>query len=518
MLLIIFSIIALAYIIPNNSPPWNSFHSDFLAVLFSIILGFTCIKKETKLYSYHIIALFIILLSGIWTIALDNAYNTYFFIGSLYLSSSILCFDYAKNVDNKKSIEYLFIALIFSSIISLAIQLAQATDITERFFPWILENPEGGRFFGNLGQPNQLATLICTSFVGSLYLLNIKKISSTIQIVLSVCFSLSLALAGSKTSLLSIAVLAIFLIFLKNKRKSYFLRTLFLFLLIFIFKEVLPLNSRNYSASDISTGRLDMWKMLLHAIMENPWIGYGFNNTVLANFHAIEAYPASWNKITAHSHNLFIDLIIWFGIPLGAFISFLIINIAYKFIIKQPSTEKKLIAYSAIPLIIHATLEFPLHYAYFLSILGFIAGATWQEKPIFNSRLINRLSLIYCTTLGLLVTNQYFELEDRLREQRFFLQNFEGSKKQKEIKSIYLDLPENQYNFLVRNEVTEENLKEMEKIAKYYPTFRSFYILCNYYLMKNMHTEFNVLKNKAIHLLPSDQAASFKELFKHQTN
>lgn len=518
MNIIIFSIISAAYLLPNNSPPWNSFHSEFLAILFAITLGVKKIKYKTKISPYHLFALALIFFAACWTFSNDGLYKTYFFIGLIYLISSVIAFDYAVSTKNQSTIKWLFSALIFSSIITFGAQLAQFFEISDSFFPWVLEPAPGNRFFANFGQPNQLASLICVSFLGSLYLLHQRKISDLTQIIITICFSASLALAGSKTSILTLVVSMVFLFFLKKESKKYFLYATSLLLLFLIIKLSIPSATRDYSSSDISTGRIAMWKMLIQAILEKPWVGYGFNNTVSANFNAIAQFPESWHRITAHAHNLFLDFIIWFGVPIGVCLAIAFSYLVYTILFKQKTTENKLVAYSIIPLIIHANLEFPLHYAYFLIPLGFIAGAVWPGKFYCDSVYTNKILLTVCIALGTLITKEYFSLEHSLREQRFYLQNFQNSQSQKEIKHLFLDLPTSQYNFLVRKKITEENIKEMEKLVRIYPTYRNLYFLCEYFLGKEDSNSFNFYYEKAINILPEEQSLDFERVFKTDKN
>lgn len=514
MIIIIFLTLFAAYIVPNNSPPWNSFQSEFLAILFAIFLGFINIREKTKISYYHIFVLALIVAAGCWTLAIKGSYKTYFFIGSLYLLSSILAFDYANSRKNKISIDCFLLSLIISSLISLGFQLAQFFEITDHFFPWILETPSGNRFFANLGQPNQLASLICVSFLGSLYLLHKKKISNFVQIIITICFSISLALAGSKTSILTLVVSMFFLFTLKKENKRYILHTASLFLLFVLIKLAIPSATREYSNTDISTGRIAMWQMLSQAILKKPWQGYGFNNTIAANFNVIGEFPESWHRITAHAHNLFLDFAIWFGLPVGIGFSIFFICLIYAIIIKQQTVENKLLAYTIIPLIIHANLEFPLHYAYFLIPFGFIAGATWPGKFFYESFYIHKIFLAICVLLGTLITKEYFLLENSLREQRFYLQNFKNSEIQKEIVPFVLDLPTSQYNFLVKKKITENEVEAMKKLVELYPTYRNFYFLCNYFLEKKQYEDFKYFYLKAINILPSDQASNFEKTFK----
>lgn len=509
---ILFLSLVLAYIVPNNSPPWNSFQSEFLVIFFALSIGLLNFRKKTKIYSYDLFLSIILIVAGVYYFLNFNKFGAYFYVGVIYLLSALIAFHVAiENKCNELYFEWFSLAVILASIISLGCQLVQLMDLMDYFFPWVGDNPAGGRYFGNLGQPNQLASLVLMSFLCGLYLNSKEKISKYTQIALAIIFGLSLSLAGSKTSIVSLIGAIFFLLFAKEKKYlgyAVLCGLSFLSFSFFIKNEV-----RDYGASDISTGRFSMWGMLIDSVLDKPWIGYGFNNTAIANFELVNEFPINWNRFTAHSHNIVLDFFVWFGIPLGIFLTVFLVHLCYQHFFLQKKMQDKLIAYTAIPLLVHSMLEFPLHYAYFLIPISFIMGSCWKGKSFSSQIYLNQILIIYCLPIGILMTKEYLNLESSLTEQRFYINNFSNSKEQEIIFPQFLDLPTSQFNFLVKKEITKEDHLEMENLVKNYPTYRNFHFLCDYFLKNGEYKKFLLYYEKALVLLNKEEARFFENSY-----
>ena len=57
---------------------------------------------------------------------------------------------------------------------------------------------------------------------------------------------------------------------------------------------------------------------MIHAIAEEPWHGYGWNQTTAAQFRVVDSiHNKEW---VTSAHNLILDIFVWCGIPLGLLI------------------------------------------------------------------------------------------------------------------------------------------------------------------------------------------------------
>ena len=130
------------------------------------------------------------------------------------------------------------------------------------------------------------------------------------------------------------------------------------------------LTNDNQSLSILfSTGstfhRWDAWILFIDAISQRPWFGYGFNQSALAQMEVAVNHPNLFGVFT-FAHNIFLDLIIWCGIPIGiALIGFIILWL-FKNLNQVSNPENALLMMMLLVVGNHAMFEMPLYYAYFL--------------------------------------------------------------------------------------------------------------------------------------------------------
>lgn len=497
------------YLVPNNNPPWNSAQSEFFAIT-AILIYFLISKKSSSIYWVDFFWAALVIVAFLTSI--KSGFFAYSNVLLLYAVVSCVAYRVGINDEKRFCFNGVCVALIISSIISVGIQVVQIISREELYFPWVLEFPYFNRPYANLGQPNQLATLFLTSFFCVMCLLYGKRISFLTGGVVILLLAFGLALASSKTSLLSIVVSIIFLAIYKEKKALYL--TIFLLISVLFFHFLLEDRSRDYLHSEISTGRFSMWKMLLYSLSLRPIFGYGFYNTIAANFEVINLFPERFGLVTAHAHNLFLDFFIWFGIPIGGGITFFLLKIAFN-TFKFAEKNKKIIEICIIiPMVMHAMLEFPLYYAYFLLPFSFFIGELRiNEKPIMKIKNIDWVFFAVSSFLLFSLVFEYLNLERRVTEQRFYLANFEKSVQQTIPSYFLLDLPAKQLEFMILGEIREENLYDLEKTVVHYPTYRNFYFLCDFYFKNNNKEKLNFIYNKALSTLKPEEAFVFKQTF-----
>jgi len=135
---------------------------------------------------------------------------------------------------------------------------------------------------------------------------------------------------------------------------------------------------------------------ILHAIAERPWFGYGWNQTSIAvvesiHFNTVQVWFNS-------SHNIVLDLLVWNGLPLGSLI--IVYFTAWLFWLNKNAKDTisiiAILMVSAI--LIHAMLEFPQRYAYFLLPMGVLLGLIQAQTPNLKGLTLHR-NVIRCVWL-----------------------------------------------------------------------------------------------------------------------
>jgi hypothetical protein len=232
--------------------------------------------------------------------------------------------------------------------------------------------------------------------------------------------------------------------------------------------------------------RFNIWSQMLLAVQQHPWWGYGWNQTSVAQITVYHAFPTG--EWTTSAHNVLLDLIIWNGIPLAT------VMIAYftcwfLWLNQQAKNTISIVAIMMVcTVLIHAMLEFPQRYAYFLLTCGFLLGVVQAQSPVLKGIVLNKqlLRLIWVVSLLLIIAilrdyNVYVLNSNLLFNNKRPNAEFMGSSKifvltqfEERLKWIELNsetaLPEADlvhWENFVKNKPTPYNLRKYAKLLAY---------------------------------------------------
>ena len=166
--------------------------------------------------------------------------------------------------------------------------------------------------------------------------------------------------------------------------------------------------------------RLQIWAMALQQIAHRPFFGWGWTEGMGAQLALGDSGPLLHLLVT-YAHNLLLDLLVWNGIPLGLTI---FLAIAGWFVIRwrnhAPADRPMLLALTC--LLIHALVELPHAYAFFLLPAGLMVGvieAHVAKRPVLAAPrfLIVGLTVLLALVLAV-VSVEYVRIEAALLETR----------------------------------------------------------------------------------------------------
>ncbi len=391
----------LAWLLPIHKMPWTTFGSELLTFLSAITLLSVFINKDLKIPRPQMVALPILAIPLI----------QFAFGQILYLSNVLLCTAYIAMFWLMVSVGYnlatgekgqreqvfkIFCLMVFTgAVLSSVVAISQWLDI-ERYLSPLANALNNNRPYANFAQPNNLATFICMGVFACLYFYEKRIFPSFVLIPVSFIFLFTIALTQSRTAWVVCLFTLIFLTvkqFGQVKRLSFPKLLAWVAVFIVIISCLPMLNQLIVSATEYqmmqtssvveraSSGylRLDMWNQALVAIGQHPWFGYGWNQTGMAQIAAFDLYPShEWYKT---AHNVILDLLIWNGIPIGGLI--ILYVMCWLYWLNKGIGEPVSIAASLMvcAILIHALLEYPIHYAYFLLPLGFLLGMIQGQYP-----------------------------------------------------------------------------------------------------------------------------------------
>lgn len=417
---VFYILLGLSYLSPIFMQPWVNAFQDLCAMFALVVLLSTqsyhkSIKVDKWLIYTFVFIAFIPLVQYLFGIlfftqelVLSLIYISVFFL-------SIICgVNFAQSF---KDIERLSVFFVFISLSCVVLQLIQWSDLYQST---LILDSSSRRPFANIGQPNNLATLLFIGFFSNILLFKNNKIKVHFYFLISAVLMTGIVLTQSRTSwLVFIAILLItflkkklnlFSTMLKSSVAFFFLVLTIPYITFFFHGEGLTMTERVSSDSS----RLYIWKQMLIAIMDKPWFGYGWNQTSVAQTSVTLEYPLSvWLE---YSHNLFLDIIVWTGIPIGILIMAIIIIWMLQ-TLKKINTSNQLVYFLIITaFLIHCMLEYPFAYAYFLLPVGLYIGILHQQineniKLKVNTFVITIVSILVITVL--FISRDYFKFNEK---------------------------------------------------------------------------------------------------------
>lgn len=438
---LILVVLAVCWVTPDHYPPWTAFHTEaagFCASVLALLASFQWSARTVKVPA----AVLLVLLLGAsawiqyWAGILFYAGDAV--VVSIYLASFAAAwlwgYQWVATCQKQDLIEYASGFLLFVGLVT-AFQIAvQWLQLESEFAGWVVEGLRSGRPRANVGQPNQAATILMMGSVGVFVLRHRQRIGSAVMWVALLVLTLAITLTQSRTSLLSAAVLVVIFMVLTSRRKSPELQrpSVVLWALIlygcawaYSSNNVAGIFAPTQAEQMIAIGtRPQIWQQLIAAVLERPWVGWGWLQIAAATQFGALSFPGV--EQATFAHNIVLDVFVMLGVPIGALV-FLAAGIwGWNRRARIGEMEVASAAtFMLIPLAVHSMLEFPHAYIYFLIIAGLLIGAldAWSETPrsivVSVPRwLVLCLAVVFSAVL-VATCREYIGAEEDFRVNRF---------------------------------------------------------------------------------------------------
>jgi len=170
--------------------------------------------------------------------------------------------------------------------------------------------------------------------------------------------------------------------------------------------------------------RPQIWRMLINAALSQPWTGYGWGQSHGAYLSVADNYPALHVSFE-DAHNLLLNFVVWFGVPVGLTISCLVIAWSIGRMRRVNEADDVIPALMIVVVGIHSMLEYPLSHAYFLLPAGVVIGVMEHRTGFGNNLLALHRGLLFAigvtlaTVLGAVVRDYMVVIEPDYRALRF---------------------------------------------------------------------------------------------------
>ena len=531
--------LAVAWLLPNHYPPWSTFHMDaWTAIVLSLAAAAVIVRTSGPVtwHSTSVLAAMLVFIPGVqYGLGLILLPGTAW-ISSAYLIGFLLTLLIGARWESASPgqlADGLFLAIGMAALISVGLQLHQwlALDLLD-----IWSMGEGyGRPFANFGQPNNLGTFLLWGLLAAAWGIARQRIGLWTALFMAAYLLFGLALTQSRTAWVAVVMLIaaswIWRRLWSDPRWPWVATGLGLYFAIC----VLSLGWLNQLfgltlSADIgdlarisSEQRPAVWALFIDAALQRPWWGYGWNQVELAQLTASLDHPAL-HIVFSHSHNLFLDLMLWCGIPIGMFVSICLVGWFWRRLRAVRHAEDAVLLMFLLVVANHAMLELPLHHAYFLLPVGLVMGAINVCLCARPMLVIGRWSVVAvwlasAALLGLVIRD-YAQVEPSYQALRF-----EWARIKTPIRGGPPDvLLLTQWREFVRfarfepkSGMSAIDLEWMRRVTRTYPGAGQFHKLAVALAMNQHPDEARLWLRKMCKLVSESQCAAVKSAWAHQS-
>ena len=432
-----------SFLVGNHYPPWMNAYNDTLSAC-GLALLLAAVAQRCARLAVPPVAWGVALLAAVPLLQVAAGQILFFgdgWIAALYLLCLALAIIAGVNGQRlwpHRLVSSLCGGWVGVALLSCLIALVQRFNIdTGNLGIFVWDVHPGRAPFGNLGQPNQMATFFALALAALACLYESRKIGGPWALVAAALVVVCMAMTQSRAALL---LLAGSLLALLAYRRRLSLRTPLLavlllmalwaasFFLLPALAEWIGLNSTVSVTSRMQAGpRTIIWTQLWEAALRQPWLGYGWNQVSVAQMSVAADFGIT--RHTEHSHNLLLDLVLWNGFPIALVLTGLS---AWWFADRARRVRSVEGVFGLVfigILLMHSMVEFPLEYLYFLLPFGLAVGiveADMVARPGARAAtsLPRGMARLLPWALGLtvaLVIVDYAHFEGKYRDLRLML-------------------------------------------------------------------------------------------------
>jgi hypothetical protein len=389
----------LSWLSYDHYRPWVNFHAESLALASVSLLFVSLLARHSSVtVSKPIAATFAAMVMFIWLqyglglvpFGGDAMVSTIFMVG-LFVAI-VIGFALADvGGQNENWLIALMHAVWISALASAFIGILQWFNLQESWGMYVAQTDMGDRASGNMGQPNQLATLLLMGLAALSYVHSKQRLGKLTFGAVVIVITIALVMAQSRAGLVSGVLMTGFGLWKSRSPSSgvsarwilvWFSGFLLATWLLPYAAQFLLLDSPRDMSVNGSELRVLMWKQIASAIWQSPWVGYGWNQTPTAHSVGALAYPGSFTF--TYTHNIVLDILAWCGLPVGL----LIVGVCGYWVVRRAVriTDSRAVFAMAglIPILMHSMVEYPFAYVYFLLSAGLLVGII--ERSVDKTR------------------------------------------------------------------------------------------------------------------------------------
>jgi len=288
-------------------------------------------------------------------------------------------------------------AWVGAAVLSAGMGLLQYLDLAADLAPWV--NPtDPGTIYANLRQRNQFATLCAIGLAALVWghaassgVGRGQRIFDVLGLLAAALIGMVWALTGSRTGLLELVLLWLLALVWRFAAPApgRVWPTLAVATLAYLLAALGwvpglgdggagPL-ARVWEGNAVCASRLTLWANVWQAVVQKPWLGWGWGELGYAQFMTLTTGPRFCDLLD-NAHNLPLHLAVSFGLPLAALLVALVLLLVWRGQPWRAAQPGARLAWAVLGVVgLHSLLEYPLWYGPFqiavlLAVLHLAAG------------------------------------------------------------------------------------------------------------------------------------------------
>ncbi|MFL6687982.1 PglL family O-oligosaccharyltransferase [Paraburkholderia graminis] len=407
--------LVLPYAVVNHTYPIPTFYAEFTALALYLLMGAGVVLlvagSQPRIgFASPMVAL-VPLLFGLLLVAqsvlLPVSQPSMNWLGGGFLLAAFMAthagYGFARAKLSETALRWAACALVVGGLFAVFCQVIQLFHLETRVSPLVVAYnvTVERRPFGNMAQANHLATYIAFAMAGALFLVQTRRIAVPIWALVSTIFAVGLALTVSRGPWLQMGVIVVagfWMAFAQTRaepqlRRSHrqWLIPIALAVLFFVVNALIRWANVRYhlelgqSAADRFKDagqiapRLALWKYGWTMFRTHPLLGVGWGE--FPSYQYQYAKTLGGVEIANNSHDVFIDLLAKTGLIGLAIVLFGLVTWLVR-VVRAPQSAGRVFGIALIGvLVMHALVEYPQQYMFFLLPAMFVFGLL-ETRPL----------------------------------------------------------------------------------------------------------------------------------------
>lgn len=402
-------VLGAAWLVPNKTSPWPSMWNEAAAGLGLLLMALAPLGRAHRAtgglrMAWPLATLILACIVSAWAqwAAGLLAYAGDAWLVSLYLGLFGLAVlagrALASGPEGERWGAALLVAVVTAGLVATAMVLAQKLDQPLVLFTEPVVDV--ARPAANLGQPNHVSTLFFLALCCVLQLRREGKTGAIGALLALTMLTLAMGLARSRTGLLQLVLLAGWSAWLScpgSGRGEWRWGIAALLLGAIWWKAVPWLDEwllQEVPLRDVANAQGDprfvYWRAFLEAAWQHPWGGWGWLQTGAAEASVAPCWPRGESLMHHYTHMLALDWLVWLGLPLGLGLLALLGGWLWRHLPARGAAAGGYWLAAVLGFGIHAMLEYPQAYLYFLLPIGLMMGVIDARHPAHRAIALPR--------------------------------------------------------------------------------------------------------------------------------